>query len=329
MPTHPPALPTTTGRRRPSARKHSDTLTALSWNKELNGKNNPEVRRAGHEQVRALKPAIVTRQEMWGADRDGRTLFQEDKEGYGLEGELGADACTATFFDPRLFAAVRTWNDVRGPKWAQPPTALTLRYRPAGRQAVPFIVLSFHHYYACADQRLLEAGALTAWADKTLQAPSGAHVTLPALMAGDTNSYPEPGTPGDPPLPKLADIRNRPHRVHRTYLGPDGKRHMDTRPDRKLRAENLMEDVARYWATAPHGSPAAVARTVNACETHGPDARIDRIYATPDLLPAITGVDVIEVPAHLSDHHIVRLKLSSAVLTDILQDHYRRHWDVG
>ncbi|MFF4699934.1 hypothetical protein [Streptomyces chattanoogensis] len=62
----------------------------------------------------------------------------------------------------------------------------------------------------------------------------------------------------------------------------------------------------------------AVSRTVDACETHGPDSRIERIYVTTELLDAVTGVAVIEVPLSLSDHHLVRLTLDSDQLSDIL-----------
>lgn len=46
--------------------------------------------------------------------------------------------------------------------------------------------------------------------------------------------------------------------------------------------------------------------------------RIDRIYATTDLLHAVVGVDVIEVPEDVSDHHIVRLRLDAERLANIL-----------
>ncbi|MEU7205499.1 endonuclease/exonuclease/phosphatase family protein [Streptomyces sp. NPDC045470] len=300
-------------------RKSDDTLTVVNWNLELNGKNDPALRRAAHAQVKDLKPDLLTRQEMWGADADGHTLFHDDKRALGLEGEMGPDACTALFFTPRLFAPVRDWHQARGPKWVLPPTALTLRYLPAGDDAVPFVASSSHSPYASSTQRLLEAEWLTTLADKAWRRPDGTWCTLPVLIAGDHNSYPEPGVAGDPPLPDLNNIKNRAHRVHRTFIGPDGKRHMDIRPDQTLRAENLMEDVARYWATAPHGSPKAVARTVNASSTHGPDARIDRAYVTPELLPAVTGVDVIDVDERLSDHHIMRITLDGPLLGEILR----------
>lgn len=63
---------------------------------------------------------------------------------------------------------------------------------------------------------------------------------------------------------------------------------------------------------------------MNASPTHGPDTRIDRIYATPALLGAVRDVDVIEVEPGISDHHIVRLTLDADRLTDALTYRPRR-----
>ncbi|MDV9168610.1 hypothetical protein R6V09_00435 [Streptomyces sp. W16] len=92
---------------------------------------------------------------------------------------------------------------------------------------------------------------------------------------------------------------------------------MDTRPDEAMRTAGL-EDLARYWATAMQGDKRAVSRTVNACATHGPDSRVDRVYGTTDLLPTVTGVDVIEVSEDDSDHHIVRVTLDGDGVSDLL-----------
>ncbi|MEV0278581.1 endonuclease/exonuclease/phosphatase family protein [Streptomyces sp. NPDC050610] len=96
-----------------------------------------------------------------------------------------------------------------------------------------------------------------------------------------------------------------------------GTRLMHTRPDEVLRTAG-MEDVARHWATTPGGHLSALARTVDGCDAHGPDARIDRMYASGGLLPAVRGVDVVEVPHDLSDHHLVRLTLDPDTLSGIL-----------
>ncbi|MFI0776266.1 endonuclease/exonuclease/phosphatase family protein [Streptomyces sp. NPDC021212] len=289
-------------------------LTFVSWNFENNGKNDPDRRRKGDEKVKSLKPDIVFRQEMWDAADHGDQIFSEAKQTLEMQGKLGKDSCTAIFFNPDKFVIVRDWEKSRGPVWVLPPTALTMRYLPAGPDALPLVMVSYHLNYGSPTQRAIEAEWLTTWADKGWQAANEQQVTLPALMAGDNNSYPAPG-PGDLALPVLEKIKNRPHRLHRSVRGSDGTRRMDVEPDDVLRTAGL-EDIARHWADQGHET--AVARTVNASPTHGPDSRVDRVYATPELLPALTGVEVIEVE-DLSDHHIVRFTLDPDGLIDILQ----------
>lgn len=97
---------------------------------------------------------------------------------------------------------------------------------------------------------------------------------------------------------------------------------MDHRPDEALRTAGL-EDVARYRA-ATYGELAAVTRTVSGCGTHGPDARIDRYYATPDVADVVISVDVIEVHEKESDHHIVRLVVDGDGLSNVLNRHCKQ-----
>ncbi|MEU8911765.1 endonuclease/exonuclease/phosphatase family protein [Streptomyces nigrescens] len=291
-------------------------ITVLCWNFERNGAGSHIARFRAHERLASLSPHLVLRQEMWGADADGHRVAFELESILGMRGWLGPKSSTAVFADPAVFEPVRTWPDT-GPMWVQPPTLLALRYRPAGVESMPLAVASYHLNYGSSANRIAEAEWLSTWADKYQTTVDGSTYRLPALLGGDTNSYPEPGLPKDPALPKLDEIQDRPHRLHRSYVGPDGRRRMDTRPDEALRTAGL-EDVARHWATARGGNAAAVARTVNGCATHGPDARVDRIYATEDLLPTVLDVDVIEVPLTESDHHIVRVALDGDVLTDIL-----------
>ncbi|MBL1099505.1 endonuclease/exonuclease/phosphatase family protein [Streptomyces coffeae] len=291
-------------------------ITVLCWNFERNGADDPAKRLRAHEKLVSLNPHLVFRQEMWGADANGNAIMYELEDVLGLRGWLGPQSCTAVFADPRVFRTLREWPNT-GPMWVLPPTALTMRYLPAGNEAIPLAVASYHLNYASPTNRLAEAEWLSTWADKKWTTPDGETVRMPALFGGDNNGYPAPGLDGDLALPELAKINDQPHRLHRSYIGPNGTRLMDTRPDEALRTAG-MEDVARQWATARGGDKTAVSRTVNACETHGPDSRIDRIYVTTDLLDAVTGVDVIEVPLDLSDHHIVRLTLDGERLSDIL-----------
>ncbi|MGK4906506.1 endonuclease/exonuclease/phosphatase family protein [Streptomyces albus] len=292
------------------------TITAVNWNFENNGKSDPEKRLAGHQMLKSLDPDLVLRQEMWDAGDHGQQVMSELEGALGMRGWLGEKSCTGLFVRPELFAPVRVWSS--GPIWVLPPTALTMHYTPAGPEALPLVLVAYHLNYASATNRLAEVEWLSTWADKKQVGPDGRMVTLPVLMGGDNNSYPVPGTPGDPALPELEAIPDRPHRLHRSYVGPDGERRMDDRPDEALRTAGL-QDVARYRA-GEKGETAAVARTVTASPTHGTDSRIDRVYATPQLLPAVTGVDVVEVPLDMSDHHVVRVQLDAEVLADILNE---------
>lgn len=292
-------------------------LTLLCWNFENNGKSDPDRRRTGDELLKRLKPDILFRQELWDAGDNGGTIFNAQARTLGMQGVLGQESCTAVFYNPAKFTVVRDWSQSRGPHFVLPPTALTLKYEDAGPGALPFNAVSIHLNYASPTQRLLEAEWATTWADKGWTTSDGQRHTLPAVLAGDHNSYPTSGTPGDPALPDLASIKNEPHRLHRSYAGPSGERVPDTRPDAAFRTAGL-EDAALYWATSPRGNPAALSRTVNACDTHGPDSRVDRAYLTPELLPAVVGFEVIEVDEDVSDHHILRLTLDGERVTEVL-----------
>ncbi|WP_075662576.1 endonuclease/exonuclease/phosphatase family protein [Streptomyces acidiscabies] len=293
----------------------SRQITMLSWNFEDNGGRDAVKRRRAHERLVRLNPHVVFRQEMWEADADGDAVMYRLEEILGLRGWLGPRACTAVFADPRVFQPVRQWPQT-GPLWVLPPTALTMRFLPAGTEATPMILASYHLNYASAAHRLAEAEWLSTWADKKWTTPGGETVRMPAVLAGDNNSYPAPGVQGDPALPALETINDRPHCLHRSYAGPSGARRTDTRPDEALRLAGL-EDVARHRAVK-HDDRAAVSRTVNGCATHGPDSRVDRVYATAGLLSAVTGVDVIEVDEDESDHHIVRFTFDADGLSDVL-----------
>ncbi|MFB8124423.1 endonuclease/exonuclease/phosphatase family protein [Streptomyces bacillaris] len=297
-------------------------LRIVCWNLERNGAGDPEIRRAAAETLRRLQPDIVLRQEMFRADERGHTIFNEQCRELDMQGVLGSGACTAILFNPRRLNLVRDWSGDRSPHFVLPPTAITLSFREAGPDASPFNVVSFHFAYASAEQRQLEAEWTTTWADKRWLAPDGSRLVLPAIFGGDGNSYPEPGTAGDLPLPDLAAIQDRPHRLHRSRRGPgpDGVRVPDIEPDHTLRTAGL-EDVARHWAEK--GSPAALTRTVNASPTHGPDSRVDRVYVTTGLLPAVTGFEVHDVPLGVSDHHIPVVTVDSSVFADLLTGYTR------
>lgn len=288
-------------------------------NFENNGGGNRDLWERMHDRLASLNLHLLLRQEVWNAQDNDAELADAAEAVLGMAGFIGPDCCTAVYHDPELFTPVSEFPKT-GPMWVLPPTVRSLQLAGTAPGAVPLIVGSYHLNYCSTTTRLTEAEWLTKYNDKWVKAGDQL-LHIPALLGGDNNSYPVPGTPGDPALPVLEKILDEPHRVHRSYVGPDGVRRMDDRPDETLRLGGL-QDVARHLAVTA-GDTAAVARTVDASPTHGPDARIDRIYASKELLPAVRKVEVIDMKG-LSDHHTVVLSLDLDVLTDILGNPIRR-----
>jgi endonuclease/exonuclease/phosphatase family metal-dependent hydrolase len=284
-------------------------------NFENNGGGDRAVWRRMHERLASLTPHLLLRQEMWDAQDNGGELADAAEAALGMSGLIGPRSCTALYHDPGLFTPAGEFPNA-GPMWTLPPTIRSLRLAGTAADAVPLIAGSFHLNYCSTTMRLAEAEALTKFNDRWTKA-DGRLLHLPLIAGGDTNSYPVPGTGGEPALPARENIHDEPHRAHRSYLGPNGVRRMDDRPDATLREAGL-QDVARHLAAAM-GNATAAAHTVDACATHGPDARIDRIYASRELLPAVREVEVVDMQG-LSDHHTVVLRLDRDTLTDAL-DH--------
>ncbi|MEU1076223.1 MULTISPECIES: endonuclease/exonuclease/phosphatase family protein [unclassified Streptomyces] len=288
-------------------------INAAICNFENNGGGDRALWQRMHDRLASLELHLLLRQEVWNAQDNGNELADAAEAMLGMAGLIGPECCTALYHDPDLFTPVGEFPKT-GPMWVLPPTVRSLQLAGTTPSAVPLIVGSYHLNYGSTTTRLAEAERLTQWNDRWVKV-DGRRVHHPALLGGDNNSYPVPGAPGDPALPVLKEIRDEPHRAHRSYIGPDGLRRMDDRPDDTLRTAGL-HDVARHLATTM-GVTAAVAPTVDACDTHGPDARIDRIYASAELLPAVREVEAIDMTG-LSDHHTVVVRLDRDTLTDIL-----------
>jgi hypothetical protein len=288
-------------------------INAAICNFENNGGGNRALWQRMHDRLASLDLHLLLRQEVWNAQDNGNELADAAEAVLGMAGLIGPDCCTALYHDPTLFTPVGEFPKT-GPMWVLPPTVRSLQLAGTAPGAVPLIVGSYHLNYGSTTTRLSEAERLTQWNDRWVTA-DGRRVHYPALLGGDNNSYPVPGAPGDPALPVLEEIPDEPHRAHRSYIGLDGVRRMDDRPDDTLRTAGL-QDVARHLATTA-GNTTAVAPTVDAYDTHGPDSRIDRIYASKELLPAVRAVEVIDMTG-LSDHHTVVVRLDRDTLADIL-----------
>ncbi|MCT9075309.1 hypothetical protein [Streptomyces fulvoviolaceus] len=285
-------------------------IRIVSCNFELNGNGDYEAWLAMQQRLAGLRPTILCRQETFGYAPTGRgaTLFGESKRITKLAGDLGPGKhATALYYDPKVFDQLTLW-DTEWPGWLLHPTAMTLRVR--GTQDVDVVVGCAHLSYNSATKRVAEAEDLTRLADRveTYQSEGGSvKRKLPVLALGmDTNSYIDPArlVPGELPIPRLEEIKDPPHRAHRSYEIAPGERVMDSRPDRTLLTAGL-EDVARHVALLPGGPGlAAVAATVDECDTHGPAHRVDRVCSTDWLLPAVVHVEVVDMTG-LSDHHTV------------------------
>ncbi|MEY9958849.1 endonuclease/exonuclease/phosphatase family protein [Streptacidiphilus sp. MAP5-52] len=304
------------------------TIKIASCNFENNGGGDPLLWQRMHERLKTLDLHLLLRQEMWDAAAEEERLAKDAAALLGMEYLLGERSCTAVYYRPDFFACSRRWTGT-GPMWVLPPTVANLRLHGTGPSAAPLVVGSYHLNYASTTTRLAEAEWLTTWNDKWQQAGQGELMHLPALLGGDNNSYPAPGVPHDPALPVLAEIADLPHRVHRSFIAADGTRSQDVRPDETLRGTGL-QDVARHFALHPATDPAAAraatAPTVDASRTHAGASRIDRIYASGELLAAVHSVEVIDMRG-LSDHHTVLLRLDADVLADVLNEPVTRSSD--
>ncbi|TPQ20079.1 endonuclease/exonuclease/phosphatase family protein [Streptomyces sporangiiformans] len=289
-------------------------VNILCCNFENNGFGDPARRAKMYKLLAELEPHVLFRQEMWDAADDGSGIAYEMEHALGLRCWLGPESCTALLVDTKVFRPLKEWP-CTGPMWTQPPTALTFQYAAAGPAAVPLLLVSYHLNYASSALRTVEAEWLTTWNDQKWRGGDGPAVPLPAVFGGDNNSFPVPGSEGDPAVPALLEIEDRPHRVHRSRVGAGGTRIMDTCPDDILRSAG-MEDVARHVAEAK-GERAALRPTVHASPTHGPAARIDRVYVSRALLPAVASAESVD-PAGLSDHHVLLVKLDGDALSEIL-----------
>ncbi|WP_079252037.1 endonuclease/exonuclease/phosphatase family protein [Streptomyces sp. MP131-18] len=303
-------------------------IRIATCNFELNGNDDVELRARLHHRLRDLKLDLLMRQEMIGFGVSGRDsqAWLDSQTALGMKGELGPGmGATALYWAPKVFTPRRNWANEVGTRWEMPPTTLSLELTGT---TIPIVCCSHHHVYDNPVRRESEANWLTRLNDKTVTLKKR-RIVLPCIVGGDTNSYPEPGTPGDVPLPRLdvpdshpLAIRNEPHRNHRSRLIIPGQpRVLDIWPDNNLREAGL-EDAARHLATVPDRETdraRILAPTVDAYPTHGPATRIDRIYLSRKLLPAVADVEVINMREY-SDHHTVVVSLDRAVLISILAD---------
>ncbi|MFE2181045.1 endonuclease/exonuclease/phosphatase family protein [Streptomyces sp. NPDC059455] len=300
----------------------NDTFLIASCNFEGNGVGDPGRRRAMHATITDIGPGILLRQECDKALANNRKLLYEDEDALGLRGWIGPKKrkikqLTGIFVDQSRFRCVGEWRDKA--VWNQPPTTLSLKIDDC---AVPFIASSVHASYSSPARRRLEAERWTMLNDKAATVPGASRAydrdrrKTPVYMigGGDWNSYPEPGL-DHVQLPDWSEIDDEPHIAHRSVLDAHGRRIADSYPDRILRTAGL-EDIARH---AVHTNGAARRQALAptcGVDWQGGRQRVDRIYASKPLLPAITDVKVIDVD--WSDHDVLVATVNTQEFIQIL-----------
>ncbi|WP_234373980.1 endonuclease/exonuclease/phosphatase family protein [Streptomyces scabiei] len=160
------------------------------------------------------------------------------------------------------------------------------------------------------DLRATEARRLTTLAD------SGRS----ALVGMDANSYPHRRDLESVALPDWDKVEDHVHYQHRT-IERDGRRVSDIRPDEILSGGNpVFTDLGLHAGTAL-GQPGALAATASLKRTdQGSAQRIDRMYCTPDLAPALLAFDVLTTDEvrEVSDHALLVARFDLNVLRQVL-----------
>jgi endonuclease/exonuclease/phosphatase family metal-dependent hydrolase len=282
-------------------RPDDDTFRVVSWNIEHNGISNSGSDDKWHlamDVLATLRPHVLLRQELTRADMfGGRAVWAESAR---LGGHI-----------PFLASATRESANPTGvyvDRELCRPTAFfehrTLMWHPTCNPVVRLegapVDLSFGSFHLCSFDpatRAREAKRLA-----LLGGPGKA-----AIIGGDANSYAH--RPSERvPLPDWSEIPDRAHFEART-IERNGIRVSDTVPDEILSGDSgehppVFVELGHYAATAL-GLKEALDPTASLWRTdQGPRQRIDRLYATPQIAQALTGLEVVvtDEVTEASDH---------------------------
>jgi endonuclease/exonuclease/phosphatase family metal-dependent hydrolase len=296
-------------------------LRIACWNVEHNGLGHlggdGARRRRAHEILRGYAPHIVLRQEMTHGHLDGARLLHEEAAALGLTGLIApatpeSPNPTAVLYDSQLFALGVEYQHVTA-GW-HPICNPVVHLRGDEEATRPLSLASVH---LCAHSPTIRATEA-----RRLAVALGAHGRT-ALFGGDFNSYPHRTSDETVPLPDWPAIPDPVHYQVRTHTGPDGHRITDTHPDEILcgttpHGTQVFTDLAHHAATAL-GQTSALTATANLHRTdQGIRSRIDRIYATPDLAPALRSLHVDDTVADASDHALLIATLDFAAFRNAL-----------
>jgi hypothetical protein len=286
----------------------TDVIRIACWNVEHNGLpghtgGDARRRHLAHEVLRAHRPHIVLRQELTLAHLDGKRPLHEEGTALGLSAVMAPGTPespnpTGVLFDPALFAlhaeythVTNGWHPICNP-------VLTLRGDTEATR--PLSLASFHLCSYDPATRETEAKRLV-----TL----GGHKRT-AVIGGDCNSYPHRTDDEDEPLPDWTQVTDPAHFEQRTVRTPAG-RISDTIPDEVLASTKpggrIFVELGHHAATEL-GQPGALKATANLWRTdQGRRSRIDRMYCTPDLAPALRSLEVYagDAVVEVSDHALL------------------------
>ncbi|MFI2791086.1 endonuclease/exonuclease/phosphatase family protein [Kitasatospora sp. NPDC018614] len=292
----------------------TDVLRVVCWNIEHNGRGlsgHDDHRELARDILASLEPHIVLRQELTGAWERGKAdLYAEANRVGGLmpfmtaprEGRsrnpVGVMVHPGLFHVDGEFEHDMPWKPICNPR-------VRLKGCPK-----PIDLASAHLCHFDPDLRATEARRLTTLADNGRS----------ALVGMDANSYPHTELESVA-LPDWAAVEDRVHYQHRT-VELAGRRVSDTRPDEILSggARPVFTDLGLH-AASTLAQPGALAATASLKRTdQGPAQRIDRVYSTPDLAPALLGFDVMATDdiREVSDHALLLATFDLDALRQVL-----------
>jgi endonuclease/exonuclease/phosphatase family metal-dependent hydrolase len=301
-----------------SAITQDDTIRVLTWNVEHNGRDKDGTvhrRHHAHDVMAEYRPHLVLRQELTGADADGRRPLWEEANRLGLFAFMApatpeSPNATGVLLDPNVFEVQAEYYHVTN-GW-HPLCNPVVKLKGTSK------LISLASVHLCSydpPTREREARRLLFLADQQRS----------VLVGGDFNSYPHRAEAETVPLPDWSRVTNTGHFERRTvWRGTE--RVSDVEPDRILAGERVLADgqmqpgafteFGHHIATTfgQERGLDATASLWRADEEHR--SRIDRMYATPDIAAALDHFEVVadEDVRAVSDHALLVAQFSATRL---------------
>ncbi|ONK13203.1 endonuclease/exonuclease/phosphatase family protein [Streptomyces sp. MP131-18] len=299
-----------------------DTIRMLTWNVEHGGRDKDGAvhrRHLAHDVMASYRPHLVLRQELTGAEADGRRPLWEEATRLGLVAFLApatpeSPNATGVLLDPNVFEVQAEYHHVTN-GW-HPICNPVVKFKGTARSVS---LASVHLCSYDPPTRAREARRLLFLADQNRS----------VLLGGDFNSYPHRAQAETVPLPDWSRVENTGHFERRTVWRGD-EQVSDVEPDRILASERVLAggrvqpgvyaELGHHAATTL-GQPQALDATASLWRAdEGHRSRIDRMYATPDIAAALTSFEVVasEDVREVSDHALLVAEFSATRLRQAL-----------